>query len=91
MIHILDPRRYRPYFTTLDVLKAILMVHRDSFRWKAPPYEYEYQKRPIDLILGDETIAGELESLSDLIILRRRWSSDLASYSRWREAFLLYD
>ena len=69
MIHILDHRTYRPYFTTIALLKAIIEIHRKDFQWKEPPYEYEYEKMPIDMILGDSNLRREIETGEGLITI----------------------
>jgi uncharacterized protein YbbC (DUF1343 family) len=65
-IHVTDHESYRPYQTSLKLLQAVLLIHKDKFEWKSPPYEYEFKKRPIDLILGDKSIRQSLESGMEL-------------------------
>ena len=90
MIHILDPHTYRPYFATIALLKAIMETHDRQFEWKAPPYEYEFEKMPIDMILGDSTLRREIEKGADLFPLREKWLKDLESFLEWRRPYLLY-
>jgi uncharacterized protein YbbC (DUF1343 family) len=90
MIHILDPAAYQPYFTSMCLLRTIMEIHQDEFKWKDPPYEYEYQKMPIDLILGDSTIRQGLESGAEPSVLREKWQADLDAFVQWREPYLLY-
>ena len=91
MIHILDHRAYRPYFMTIALLAAILEIHRDEFEWKDPPYEYEYERLPIDLILGDIALRRALEEGSDILGERKKWELELQDYSEWRKPYLLYE
>ena len=90
MIHILDPRAYRPYFTTIALLDAMLKRHGERFEWKQPPYEYEYEKMPIDVILGDSSLRNDLESGVDLFHIREEWLKELKNFLEWREPYLLY-
>lgn len=90
MIHILDPQVYQPYFMTLSLLKAILEIHRHAVSWKSPPYEYEHEKMPIDLILGDTSLRRGLEKGLDLNEAKEKWHRDHEYYFEWREPFLLY-
>ena len=91
MIHILDNRIFRPFFTSIALLIAILETHWGSFRWKEPPYEYEYEKIPIDLILGDSELRKGMEKGENPLELEGKWSSDLRDYMEWREPYLLYE
>ncbi len=90
MIHVLDPHAYQPYYTSLSLLKAVMEVHPREFEWKQPPYEYEFKKKPIDLIMGSVSLRRGLESGEPLSLMRERWLPDLESYIQWRRPYLLY-
>jgi uncharacterized protein YbbC (DUF1343 family) len=89
-IHVTNPFSFRPYRISLALLSAILANHHQDFRWKEPPYEYEYTMLPIDLILGDSSLRKNLEGLEDLTPLQSSWEEDLNTYVEWRKPFLLY-
>jgi uncharacterized protein YbbC (DUF1343 family) len=90
MIHVTDPLAYRPYFTTLALLKAVMETHGQSFAWKEPPYEYEFERLAIDLILGDEALRKELEVGADLTHWPERWDEELKDFVALRKSYLLY-
>jgi uncharacterized protein YbbC (DUF1343 family) len=90
MIHILDHRLYRPYFSALVLLKAILELHKEQFAWKKPPYEYEYDQMPIDLILGDSSLKIKIEKGADLLEIQERWVEELKDFLEWRKSYFLY-
>ncbi len=89
-IHVMDPLTFRPYRFSLALLSAILAIHGRDFRWKEPPYEYEYHKLPIDLILGDSSLRKSVEGSVDLEPLQSSWEMQLNEYLEWRDPFLLY-
>lgn len=91
MIHVVDNKKYNAYLTSLSLLKAIMEIHSDQFQWKEPPYEYEYEKKPIDVILGTQEIRKELRSGKDILAIRNNWLGHLKAYKAWRKPFLLYD
>jgi uncharacterized protein YbbC (DUF1343 family) len=90
MMHITDPHVFRSFHLTTDVLRAVIEIHGESFRWKEPPYEYEYKKTPIDIIVGDSAFRRDLESGVPVSAMTEKWLADLESYMQWREPFLLY-
>ena len=90
MIHILDPATYRPFYTSLAILKVVMELHSDSFEWKSPPYEYEQKKMPIDIIMGDSSIRHYLEAGSDLTSLRETWLPELEKFKEWKQTYHLY-
>ena len=89
-IHLLDETAYRPYFASVAILGALLQDAGDRFAWTDPPYEYEYERRPIDLILGDSRVREALERGEDPRGIREGWQKDEAAFKEERASSLLY-
>jgi len=89
-LHIIDPQQYRPYATTLHLLQAVILHHREQFEWKTPPYEYEFERMPIDLIIGDHTIRKRLEKLEPLEEIEASWQGELDQFKKISKEFQLY-
>jgi uncharacterized protein YbbC (DUF1343 family) len=51
-MHVIDRDRFQPYQTGLDIIRTIRRLYPESFVWKQPPYEYEHQRLPIEVLLG---------------------------------------
>jgi len=51
-LHVTDRRAFEPVRTGLDILRVVRNTHPGEFRWKPPPYEYEYEKLPIEILCG---------------------------------------
>lgn len=71
ILHVRDPRAFRPYRTTLALIASARRLWPGEFRWLDPPYEYETEKPPIDIISGSDRLrtaidAGEMSSTRDL-------------------------
>jgi len=90
-IHIVDATRYLPYETSLRMLQVVLKLHReDGFEWKKPPYEYEYRRLPIDLIIGDSLIRKRLENQENPANIAASWQKDLDGFKTLSKRFYLY-
>ncbi len=89
-LHILDPSVYQPYETSLRLLQAVIAVHPESFAWKQPPYEYEFERRPIDLIIGDTDTCRRLESLENPVTIFQSWQPMLDQYRAMSKQYYLY-
>lgn len=89
-IHVTDPEKLRPYHLGLSVLKAIMEVHPEEFEWLPPPYEYEWEKLPIDILIGDRKIRSKLEGGEALEDLEGGWMPSLVEYLTKREECLMY-
>ena len=51
-LHVLDRDTFRPFETGIEIIRAIRKLYPESFAWKQPPYEYEREKLPIQILLG---------------------------------------
>ncbi len=89
-VHVTNPRTVHPYRFSMGLLQAAVMCHPDKFEWKAPPYEYEFEKRPIDLIIGSQTIRKQLESGVALHQLEQQWLDGLNTYTSIAEKYQIY-
>jgi len=90
-IHVVDPAQFRPYATTLHLLRAVMATHGKHFAWKPPPYEYEYERMPIDLIIGDRKIRRRLEHLDPIAEIEADWQEPLKQFMEIRRKYLLYE
>jgi uncharacterized protein YbbC (DUF1343 family) len=90
-LHIIDTRIYRPYRTTLTLLQAVASVHPETFHWKSPPYEYEFEKLPFDLITGDPSVRKAVENPDPLEDLEQTWAEELKGFEEIRRPYLLYE
>jgi len=89
-LHITDLSLFRPFSLSLALLSAVVRTHKEAFRWKDPPYEYEYHKQPIELILGDKTLWKEIEKGKSIEQLKDGWEKELRAFSNWRRPLLMY-
>jgi uncharacterized protein YbbC (DUF1343 family) len=89
-LHVTDRRAFKPYFTTLAILQVVLQLYPDQFHWRQPPYEYEYDRLPIDLLTGDPKIRQGLEKNVPLVQLEQHWTINLQEFLQKRQEHLLY-
>ena len=90
-IHVTDPNEFRPYQTSLHLLQAVILHHRTAFKWKQPPYEYDTQRLPIDLIIGDRSIRERLENLESIDQIIESWQPKLNEFKGISRGFYLYE
>lgn len=89
-IHITDPYQFKPYITTLKLIQAVRFQHRDQFEWKPPPYEYEFDRLPIDLLIGDQEIRKRLENFDTIDEIEKSWQDDLNAFVELSKKYHLY-
>jgi len=61
-----------------------------GFAWKRPPYEYVYDRMPIDILAGNEWLRESMQSLATLPGIRERLRGDADEFRDARQASLLY-
>ncbi|MBE0584402.1 MAG: DUF1343 domain-containing protein, partial [Desulfofustis sp.] len=89
-LHVTDRRRFLPYRSSLALLQAVMRLYPEQFAYKQPPYEYEFEKLPLDLILGDDRIRIRLEGGEPIAAIERDWCADLTAFDHRRRAYFLY-
>jgi len=88
---VTDPVSFRPYRTSLALLRTLLELYGEAgFAYKQPPYEYEYHKLPMDMILGNTELRRGLEAGRSVAELELGWQDELAEFDRLRREFMLY-
>jgi uncharacterized protein YbbC (DUF1343 family) len=89
-IYVTDEHEFRPYRTGLALLRAVMGLYGDEFSYKPPPYEYEYEKLPMDLILGDKAVRIGLERQVPLQEIEAGWKKELDEFDKLRQKYFLY-
>jgi uncharacterized protein YbbC (DUF1343 family) len=79
-VHVTDPRLYRPVFTTIAIISAVIKTSGDAFQFKKPPYEYEALKMPFDILSGNESVRTGLERKDPLQPFLDEWQESFETY-----------
>ena len=89
-LHVTDRLAFKPYYTTLALLAVIRRLYPDRFAWREPPYEYETERMPIDLLTGDAAIREGLDAGRPVADLEAAWQPGLDDYQTASREFWLY-
>jgi len=89
-IHITERERFKPVLTTMAILQEVIRQYPGDFRWKQPPYEYEYHKLPIDILAGNSWLREAIENLTPLEAIEERMQQETAEFEEIRRQYLLY-
>lgn len=89
-LHVTDRLAFKPYFTTLTLLKIILELYPEQFTWRPPPYEYETERLPFDLLTGDDAVRRGLEKGTPIPELETAWQEELSQFLQTRQEFVIY-
>jgi len=89
-IHVTDRHAFEPVITGVALIDMFRRVDPARFAWRQPPYEYEHDKMPIDILAGSDVLRQQVESGVPMREIAGSWDEDEAAFRRLREPYLLY-
>ena len=89
-IHVTDRQQFQPVLVGVALIAMFHQVDPARFAWRQPPYEYEHDKMPIDILAGSETLRGQIEAGTSARDIAASWKKDEESFRELREPYLLY-
>ena len=89
-IHVLDRETFRAVETGVALVGAFRASDARGFQWRDPPYEYEHEKRPIDILAGSSELREQIDAGLPAREIARSWEAGVARFTKVREKFLRY-
>jgi uncharacterized protein YbbC (DUF1343 family) len=89
-IHVLDRSAFKPVLTGVLLIEAFRAAGPDEFGWRQPPYEYEYEKLPFDILAGNSETREQIDAGVPAETIARSWEPEVAEFLKLREQCLLY-
>ena len=89
-VHVTDRKRFPAFLAYLLLVHHARGQNTKAFAWRDPPYEYEYVKRPIDILGGTDRIRRALDEGRSPRTLAPGWRREAAAFRRRRARYLLY-
>ncbi len=90
-LHVTDRESFRP----VDAAIALLCAFRDALPdrrlpWRPPPYEYEHDKMPIDILAGSDGLRRAVDAGASPLEISVTCRLDATSFDGLRTPCLLY-
>ncbi len=87
LLEVTDAEAFQPVLTAVAALASVRHLWPDQFRWLPPPYEYETEKPPIDIIAGTPRVREQLDAITARDPLSRGQLESLLAFDRdaWRD------
>jgi uncharacterized protein YbbC (DUF1343 family) len=89
-LHVLDRDAFRPVLTGVALIDMFRRQNPAKFAWRQPPYEYEHDKMPFDILSGSDQLRRQIESEVPLAEIAETWRDGERAFEKQRSAFLLY-
>ena len=89
-IHVLDRHEFRAVESAVAVLVEIRTQNPSAFQWRQPPYQYEHEKLPFDILAGSSQLRQQIEAGLPVRTMYYSWLQDHERFRTERQPFLLY-
>ncbi len=89
-IHVRDRRAFRPVLTGTALISMLRQQDEARFAWRQPPYEYEHEKLPIDILAGSPLLRAQVEGGVPPQAIADSWRADERDFDARRAPYLLY-
>ena len=89
-IHVLDRALFRSVESAIAVLEEIRAQNPAKFEWRQPPYEYEHEKLPFDVLAGSGELRRQVDGGLSVEAISETWRGDHERFIKARQPFLLY-
>lgn len=90
-IHVVHRDSFQPVLTGAALIGTFRDLAPHSFLWRDPPYEYEYEKRPFDILAGSSDLRALIEAGASPATISESWRSDVEAFTDERRPYLLYE
>jgi uncharacterized protein YbbC (DUF1343 family) len=89
-IHVTAREAFEPVKAGVGVIRECFGSAPDRFAWRDPPYEYEHEKMPIDILAGSPALRQQIEQHVPLEEIAESWGAGVAEFEEVRRPYLLY-
>jgi uncharacterized protein YbbC (DUF1343 family) len=89
-IHVLDRGRFEAVRTAVELIAEFRAQNPARYAWREPPYEYEHEKAPIDILYGSDRLRVAIDAGKRSNDLDSEWRTETDAFVRQREKYILY-
>ena len=89
-IHVTSRAGFAPVAVGVSLIRESYGLAPGRFKWRDPPYEYEHDKMPIDILAGSPTLRQQIEGQVPLAEIVASWVPGEAEFVELRRPYLLY-
>jgi len=89
-IHVTDRKTFEPWRLCQYLLREMYQELGSEFKWKVPPYEYEFHKSPVDLINGTDKLRHWVENHGSEEDYQSIMKENQNEWAEHRKSILIY-
>lgn len=89
-IHVTDRATFEPVRTAVTILQQAKALAPADFSWRDPPYEYETEKKPIDILWGSDALREGIDAGMTADAILAGVGDEMRAFGELVEEYLLY-
>jgi uncharacterized protein YbbC (DUF1343 family) len=89
-MHVTARTEFKSVAAGVSLLRECYALGPRQFAWRPPPYEYEHDKMPIDILAGSTALRQQIDSQVPLEEIVESWAPGEATFEATRKPYLLY-
>jgi uncharacterized protein YbbC (DUF1343 family) len=89
-IHVTARRDFEPVKAGVALMRECFALAPERNQWRPPPYEYEHDKMPIDILAGSTELREQIEAQVPIEEIAGSWREGEAEFKTAIRPYLLY-
>jgi uncharacterized protein YbbC (DUF1343 family) len=89
-LHVTDRHAFQPVRAAVALLEEFRRQDPTRFQWRQPPYEYEHERMPIDILSGDARLRTAIDAGTPADEIAAGWKEAGERFVALRAKRLLY-
>lgn len=89
-MHVTSRQEFEPVKAAVSLMRECYGSAPSRFKWREPPYEYEHDKMPIDILAGSPSLREQIEQQVPIKEIAESWRPGVAEFEEARKRYLLY-
>ena len=85
-----DRAVFEPIRTAVELIAGFRRENPATYAWRQPPYEYEHDKWPIDILYGSDRLRRGIDAGETAASIAADWPRDEEAFRELRQKYLLY-
>jgi uncharacterized protein YbbC (DUF1343 family) len=89
-IHVTDRKKFRPWRLCQVLMREFIHTLGNDFKWKEPPYEYEWDMMAVDMINGTDELRHWYLNRGSFADLNQIEQKNQQEFRQKRQSILIY-
>jgi len=90
LVQVPGQEKFRPFRAYYELIRLAARLYPGKFKWQAPPYEFESERLPIDMICGTGAIRKAIDKNIPFPEIQCDIEREINAYAEAVRPFLLY-